>query len=61
METPKKVTIQAIVDDELHDKIKQDAKRESRKVSQHVSHVLKVHISEVEKTKPFVPKKQYGE
>lgn len=49
METPKKVTIQAIVDDELHDKIKQDAERESRKVSQHVSHVLKVHISEVEK------------
>jgi hypothetical protein len=59
METGKKVTIQSIIDDDLHDKLKQDAERESRKISPHVQHILKVHISEVEKEKPFVSKKQY--
>lgn len=61
MEAGKKVTRQTVLDTELDDKLNQDAERESRKLSPHISHIIKQHIAKVELDKPFVPKKQYSE
>ena len=61
METGKKVTRQVVLDADLDAKLQVDADNESRKLSPHISHIIKQHIAKVELDKPFVPKKQYGE
>jgi hypothetical protein len=40
--------IQAIVEDETFDKLEKEAKAESRKLSPHVNHILKKHVSKQE-------------
>jgi len=59
METGKKVTRQVVLDADLDAKLQIDAESESRKLSPHISHIIKQHISKVELDKPFTPKKQY--
>lgn len=59
MGTEKKVTRQVVLDVDLDAKLNQDAQNETRKLSQHIKHIIKIHIEKVELEKQFISKKQY--